>query len=161
VMLCERGGVHDVAKLLDFGLVAAVTREDEPDSKITQAGIVVGTPAYMSPEQCSGDMPITPSSDIYSLGALGYFLLTGQPPFAKRNAMQTLVAHLHDVPTPVHQVRAEIPAPLSDVIARCLAKKPTERYASVTALEAALHASLEVPAWSPDAAREWWRSVSR
>jgi hypothetical protein len=142
VMLCERGGVHDVAKLLDFGLVAAVAKDEEPDSRITQAGMVVGTPAYMSPEQCGGEGPVTPSSDIYSLGALGYFLLTGEPPFAKRSAMQTLVAHVRDVPTPVHQVRPEVPAPLSDVIARCLAKRPEERYSSVTAVEVALHASL-------------------
>ena len=159
VMLCERGGVHDVAKLLDFGLVAAVTGEtDKPDSKITQAGMVVGTPAYMSPEQCGGDDAITPASDIYSLGALGYFLLTGEPPFAKRSAMQTLVAHVRDVPVPAHEVRPEVPATLSDVIGRCLAKKPEERYASVTALEVALHASLEVPGWTPEVAKEWWRA---
>jgi hypothetical protein len=160
VMLCERGGVHDVAKLLDFGLVAAATSEAETDAKITQAGLVVGTPAYMSPEQCGGDGPVTAASDIYSLGALGYFLLTGGPPFPGKTAMQTLVAHMHDVPSPVHQVRAEVPAALSDVIARCLAKNPGERYASVTALDAALRQSLSQPVWSAAAARDWWSNAS-
>jgi tRNA A-37 threonylcarbamoyl transferase component Bud32 len=142
VMLCERGGAPDVAKLLDFGLVAAV-RTSPTDPRITEAGMLIGSPAFMSPEQCMGDVEVTAASDIYSLGALGYFLLTGSAPFSGRGAMQTVVAHVHATPRPVVESSPEVPVPLSDVIARCLAKLPAERYADAASLAQALRASIE------------------
>lgn len=155
VMLCERGGVPDVAKLLDFGLVGAL--ESEPaDPRITQAGMVVGTPGFMSPEQCMGDALVTSTSDIYSLGALGYFLLTGASPFGGRSTMQTLVAHVNEVPKLVADVRTQVPRPLSDVIARCLAKQPNERFPDALALEQALAQSLGSARWTEREARAWW-----
>ena len=141
VMLCERGGVQDVAKLLDFGLVAALQPE-AADPRITQAGAIVGTPAFMSPEQCVGDAAVAPASDIYSLGALGYFLLTGAAPFGGCGAVQTLVAHVNRTPRPVTELRPEVPEALSDVIARCLAKQPSERYPDAASLERALTTAL-------------------
>jgi len=141
VMLCERGGVQDVAKLLDFGLVAALQPESA-DPRITQAGAIVGTPAFMSPEQCVGDAAVAPASDIYSLGALGYFLLTGAAPFGGCGAVQTLVAHVNRTPRPVTELRPEVPEALSDVIARCLAKQPSERYPDAASLERALTTAL-------------------
>ena len=142
VMLCERGGVPDVAKLLDFGLVAAV-QAAPTDPRMTEAGMLIGSPAFMSPEQCMGDVEVTAASDIYSLGALGYFLLTGSAPFSGRGAMQTVVAHVHATPRPVVESSPEVPVPLSDVIARCLAKQPEERYADAASLARALRESLD------------------
>jgi eukaryotic-like serine/threonine-protein kinase len=142
VMLGERGGVPDVAKLLDFGLVIAhnADRAVAGDSTggITQAGIVLGTPAYMSPEQCAGDQAPGPASDIYSLGALGYFLVTGRSPFEGRAPLQMMLAHLNDPPPSVRAVRQELPAALDAVLQRCLAKRPSDRYESARHFEHAL-----------------------
>ena len=160
VMLCERGGVPDVVKLLDFGLVAALAPEQEPvDSRLTREGVVIGTPAFMSPEQCVGEARITPASDIYSLGALGYFLLTGAGPFTGRNAMITLMAHVNEPPEPVTARRPGLPTPLADVLLRCLAKEPTARYPDVLAVDGALRDSLSDQQWTRDDALAWWRSV--
>jgi tRNA A-37 threonylcarbamoyl transferase component Bud32 len=141
VMLCERGGVADVAKLLDFGLVAPLVNE-QADGRLTESGMLMGTPAYMSPEQCMGEAGVTAASDIYGLGALGYYLLTGAPPFAGRSTMQTIVAHIREIPRPVVDVRADVTRELSDVIGRCLAKQPHERFADALELRAALTQSV-------------------
>jgi serine/threonine-protein kinase len=143
-MLCERGGIPDVVKLLDFGLVTPVTT-DATDARLTHGNIAMGTPAYMSPEQCMGEA-VTPASDIYSLGALGYFLLTGVSPFGGRSAVQQIVAHLHEVPRRVTELRAGIPEPVANAIARCLEKKPGDRYPSAAALNEALAQALDVAA---------------
>jgi len=141
VMLCERGGRNDVAKLLDFGLVAGL-RPEPDDPKISHEGMVVGTPAFMSPEQCRGDAVVTPASDIYSLGAVGYFLLTGKEPFSGSSAMQVMLAHLREAPQPVRELRPDVPSVLASVIERCLAKDPFERFSSAAMLEEALVRSI-------------------
>ena len=94
VMVCDRGRIRDVAKLLDFGLVMP-QRDLSESERLTQEGSIAGTPAYMSPEQAEGRTDLDCRSDIYSLGALAYFTLTGQSPFAGRSAMKTLAAHLY------------------------------------------------------------------
>ena len=141
VMLCERGGLHDVAKLLDFGLVSQVV--DEPGDPLTQVGTILGTPAFMSPEQCTAEAAVTSASDIYSLGALAFFLLLGRPPFIGRSTMQMILAHVYEVPVPVNTLRSEIPIALADVIARCLEKMPSDRYPDAKSLERALRSSIE------------------
>lgn len=82
IITCERGGLHDVAKLLDFGLVRSGGAGGSADT-LTQGGAIAGTPAYMSPEQANSDKDLDARSDIYSVGAAAYFLLTGQPPFVR------------------------------------------------------------------------------
>src|SRR4029079_7938616 len=84
-----------VAKLLDFGLVRTHGPEQDGQqlTQLTQEGAIPGTPAYMSPEQCAG-VDLDARSDLYSLGAVAYFLLTGQPPFVRGSAVQTLAAHV-------------------------------------------------------------------
>ena len=99
VMVCDRGGIADVAKLLDFGLVLPAVGEGDGE-KLTQEGTVTGTPAYLSPEQAGGDV-VDVRSDIYSVGALAYFLLAGKPPFAGRSAGKMLAAHLYEQPEPL------------------------------------------------------------
>ena len=129
IITCLRGGVPDIAKLLDFGLVSG-TGPAGSDALVTSPGSVTGTPAYMSPEQAGGE-PVDARSDIYSLGAVAYYLVTGRPPFERETAMRVLMAHVHDPPPAPSQVRAEVPADLEQVILRCLAKDPAERYADV------------------------------
>ncbi len=145
VMLGERGGVADAARLLDFGLVTAHHSSGnavgDAAGGITQAGMVLGTPDYMSPEQCAGDQLPGPASDLYSLGAVGYSLVTGRSPFQGRAPLQMMLAHMSDAPPSARAVRPELPAAFDARLLRCLAKRPEERYAHAKALEQALRHS--------------------
>jgi serine/threonine-protein kinase len=137
IMLCERGGVADVVKVLDFGLVKAVGLAGKEET-LTQEGVITGTPAYMSPEQASGQDHLDGRTDIYSLGAVAYFLLTGEPPFVRDRAMQLLVAHIHEPVRPLTDLCAEVPTDLQTVVQRCLEKDPARRFADVSGLHDAL-----------------------
>lgn len=159
VMLCERGGVHDVAKLLDYGLVVT-SHIAEEEARLTRSGMVVGTPEYMSPEQCGGDDAVSGASDIYSLGAVAYFLVAGKAPFSGRPVIQTMVAHLHEVPRPLRELRPDIPAGLAAAIAKCLEKLPEKRFADIDALDAALVASVQEERWTAADARNWWAKLA-
>jgi eukaryotic-like serine/threonine-protein kinase len=156
VMVCERGGRHDVAKLLDFGLVLSQAPATEGE-KLTREGALAGTPAYMSPEQAAGSEGLDGRSDIYSVGAVGYFLLTGRPPFAGRSGVQALAAHLYEQPQPVSGHRPDVPAELEAVVLRCLAKDPAERFGDAGGLEAALAACHTDP-WTDEDANRWWHA---
>jgi serine/threonine-protein kinase len=160
VMVCERGGLHDTAKLLDFGLVIPLGERSE-DERLTQEGAITGTPAYMSPEQAGGQDDLDARSDIYSLGALAYFLLTGQPPFAGRSGVKMLAAHLYESPAPLTAHRADVPADLAAVVLRCLAKNPADRFADVRSLEIALAECNTVHGWTEEDAAKWWQRCKR
>jgi serine/threonine-protein kinase len=136
-MVCERGGEHDVVKLLDFGLVKAVglARREET---LTQEGAITGTPTYMSPEQAAGQDRLDGRSDIYSLGAVAYFLLTGSPPFPRDGVIEAIVAHLHEPVRPLTDLCPEVPADLQAVVLRCLEKDLARRFADVNSLHVAL-----------------------
>jgi serine/threonine-protein kinase len=161
VMVCERGGLHDTAKLLDFGLVIPLFASSSESDKLTQAGTITGTPAYMSPEQASGQDAIDPRSDIYSVGAVAYFLLTGQSPFAGRTGVKMLAAHLYEPPAPLETHRADVPRVLEAIILRCLAKNPADRFANVQSLIAALVECDGVSEWTEDDAAKWWHLQNR
>src|SRR5512140_913937 len=122
--------MRDVAKLLDFGLV--ITRRGvHADARLTSAGMMVGTPEFMAPEQCGDDeSEVGPSSDLYSLGALAYYLLTGRSPFAGRGAVQMLAAHLYEAPEPPSTHTPGVQPALEAVVLRCLAKAPADRFPS-------------------------------
>ena len=158
VIVCERAGIYDVAKLLDFGLVKSVGKPVGEDTTLTQEGMVAGTPAYMSPEQAAGMENADERSDIYSLGAVAYFLLTGRLVFDKSTAMQTLAAHLYEPVIPPTRYRPELDATLEAVIMRCLEKKPEERYPDVAALDRALASCPGSGEWTQKEAAAWWRS---
>jgi serine/threonine-protein kinase len=160
IFICERGGQYDVAKLLDFGLVQT-SQLDADAGKLTLDGSVTGTPAYMSPEQAAGQDDVDARSDIYSLGAVMYFLLTGQPPFQRQKAIQMIVAHLHDPIVPPAGLRPEIPSDLEEVVLRCLAKEPDQRYADIEAAEEALACCECADRWSAEQAANWWRDRER
>jgi serine/threonine-protein kinase len=126
-------------KLLDFGIAKLLSR---PAGQLTtEAGMLLGTPEFMAPEQC-GDGAVDARTDIYAAGVLGYFLVTGQVPFAGRTAAEVLIGHLQRTPVPPHQARPGVPVALSRVLLRALAKRPEERYASAAELREALAASL-------------------
>lgn len=154
VIVCERGGECDVVKVLDFGIVAALGHEG--DTKITGAGVILGTPAFMSPEQCGGDSDVGPASDIYSLGALGYYLLTAREPFAERSPIQVMAAHLHQTPAPMTDFGLGIPEWLDAIVRRCLAKRPADRFTSAAELREALLSGTGGDQWTGQEATEWW-----
>jgi tRNA A-37 threonylcarbamoyl transferase component Bud32 len=148
VIVARLGGVCDVAKLLDFGLVLD---ESAVDDRLTRAGVVLGTPAYMAPEQAAGE-PVDARGDAYSLGAVAYFALLGRPPFGGKNARQVMAAHRTE-PIPALD---GVPADLAAVVTRCLAKDPADRFPSVRNLDRALAACGCAADWSAEQAGTWW-----
>jgi serine/threonine-protein kinase len=137
VIVCPRGGMADVAKLLDFGLVRQVGT-DSAAAGNSRHGTIAGTPEYMSPEQATGRDDLDARCDIYGLGGLAYFLLTGRPPFAGLNLAETLAAHRHTAPAPLGTHVTDVPADLEAIVLRCLAKDPASRFSDARSLEAAL-----------------------
>jgi serine/threonine-protein kinase len=158
VIACERGGIYDVAKLLDFGLVHCLDPVCKAaEQRLTIQGTILGSPPYMAPEQALGKEQLDARTDIYSLGALAYFLLTGHAPFVRETAMETLVAHVHEQPPHVRDLRPEVPADLAEVVMRCLEKDPAARYQDADSLEEALAECECAGLWGKYEARVWWK----
>jgi eukaryotic-like serine/threonine-protein kinase len=148
---------EDGLKVLDFGL--ARVRQPDVRSTFSQPGSAVGTPAYMAPETLDGS-PADERSDIYSLGATLYHLLTGGPPFDVPHLRALFVAHLTERPPPISARRGgRVPPRLEQVVDRCLEKQPSQRFASVRELAEALAGSLDGPAWTHDDARHAWDAL--
>jgi eukaryotic-like serine/threonine-protein kinase len=148
-----------VAKLLDFGLVRSVATTH--DAHLSGEGQVLGTPLFMSPEQARGAHELDERSDIYSLGAVAYHLLTGRPPFNEGGGIAVMIAHAHDPVPPPSLVRAGIPEDLERVVLRCLAKDPADRFPDAGSLEHALARCTCAGDWDPEQAARWWRDVAR
>ncbi|HEY2065998.1 MAG TPA: protein kinase [Gemmatimonadaceae bacterium] len=126
----------------DFGIARAM--DSGGDSRLTATGMAIGTPAYMSPEQAAGEREIDGRSDLYSLGILGYQMLTGEPPFTASSTPAMLVKHISERPVPVEQRRADVPTDLARAVMMLLEKDPSNRFPTASALVAALDAR-EVP----------------
>jgi serine/threonine protein kinase len=126
------------AVVMDFGIAKVASREKS--AAVTQHGVVVGTPSYMAPEQASdGADPVGPASDVYSLGAILYAMLTGRPPFEEKTALNTILKVISpEPPPPPSSLRSDVPAGLEQICLKCLAKRPADRYESAHALADAL-----------------------
>lgn len=157
IIACNPGGLCDVVKLVDFGLVRPPDAAQE--GRLTTEGLILGTPDFMSPEQAAGEVALDARSDLYSLGAVAYFLLTGRPPFKGRSVLETLNAHLHAPPVPPSARGANVETDLDAVILRCLAKAPEERFADAALLEQALWACGCAGRWGETQARDWWQNL--
>jgi serine/threonine-protein kinase len=158
VMVCQRGGALDVVKVLDFGLIKEI---GEMDPTRSEAHRIVGTPLYLAPEMLTAPEDINARSDLYAVGAVGYFLLTGVPPFVGESLVEVCAHHLHSAPVPPSErVETPIPREFEALILACLAKSPEARPASAAALQAALR---ELSAeWTQErAARCWATRASR
>lgn len=156
IIASQRGGIYDVAKLVDFGLASHT--EDKREIKLTQEGAIAGSPLYMAPERFLEEDEPDARCDIYSLGAVGYYLLTGQPPFRGDTPVKVMIAHAREPVVPPRQVVAEIPADVEAVIVRCLAKEPSERYQTTRELEEALAGCGCADSWTQEMAMRWWTS---
>jgi serine/threonine-protein kinase len=122
--------------LMDFGIARALTEQVEESA----GGPVIGTPEYMSPEQARGLADIDHRSDVYSLGALGYCMLVGRPPFLGPTAADTLAKHVSEAPVPLRTINPSIPKDFADAIMRCLQKDPWQRFPTAMELRSALEA---------------------
>jgi len=154
IFAAQRGGLYDVAKLLDFGLVKPLT--EAPTARLTQDGGISGTPLFMSPEQARG-LAVDARSDIYSLGAVAYALLTGRAPFEGTTPMEVMIAHVRDEVVRPSLYQADVPADLERVILRCLSKSPQDRFQDVESLEQALAECAAADQWTHARAAQWWR----
>ena len=154
ILVAILGGKCDFAKVLDFGLVKLTATPDAP--QLTADYTVSGTPQYMSPEQATATKDVDGRADIYSLGAILYFMLTGRPPFEGTNPTELMIAHARDPVVPPSRHRPEIPADLEAVVVKCLAKKPDDRYPDARSLAAALAACTSAGDWDDEMADQWW-----
>ena len=157
IFTCRMGLEVDFVKVLDFGLVKAQW-EGQEDVRLTAPNHTTGTPAYIAPEVVLGSGTADHRVDIYALGCVGYWLLTGQLVFDGGNSMQQLLRHAHDVPVPPSR-RSELPIPaaLDDVILACLSKHPDQRPHSAAELGRRLIAAIpERERWNGERAEHWW-----
>jgi serine/threonine-protein kinase len=136
------------AMVTDFGIARAAS---EGEARLTATGAAIGTPAYMSPEQCAGDRDLDGRSDLYSLGAVAYQLLVGEPPFTGGSTPAILMKHVAEAPASLRRRRADIPDDLERIVMRLLAKDPADRFPNGAAVIAALDG--EPFASAPAAAR--------
>jgi eukaryotic-like serine/threonine-protein kinase len=131
----DAGGV---VKILDMGLARVATSDPSDASALTQDGTVIGTPDFMSPEQGKNSSLVDARSDLYSLGCTMYYLLTGQPPFPSGATLEKLLQHQIDQPTPIEQLRQNVPPEVCAIVRKLLAKRTDDRYQSGSALATAL-----------------------
>lgn len=153
IMLCERGRVADVVKVLDFGLVKL--RGQPGNTLDSKSDLIVGTPGFMSPEAIMEPSKVDGRSDLYALGAVGYYLLTGHPLFAGQNDVAVLLDQVSTPPVPMSlRLGTTVPGDLERVILDCLSKEPGRRPQSADALSHSLRACRDAHGWSQ--AQRWW-----
>jgi len=160
IFAAERGGVYDVAKLLDFGLVREQAPE-ETDAGLTRPGTFSGSPLYMCPEQVKTYHQLDARSDIYSLGAVAYYLVTARPPFERSDTFEILMAHARDPVEPPTKINPAVPADLELVIIRSLAKLPANRFQDVESLDKALADCACAGKWTDQRAADWWQAAEK
>jgi serine/threonine-protein kinase len=154
IVLSESGGVPDFAKVLDFGLVKEVEESDK--ARLTHEDVVAGTPQYLAPETIQAGNTPDPRSDLYALGAVAYYLLTGVPLFEGR-PLQVIQSHLNASPqSPSARLGRSLPVKLERLVLECLEKDPNLRPESAQALLDRLDACDDVAPWGAEEARRWW-----
>lgn len=158
VFAAHIGQRYDVAKILDFGLVKEVGGKH---AGLSTPGAVAGTPLFMAPEQAMGSSTLDHRADLYALGGIAYYLLTGRPPFEEESAFAVMMAHARDPVTPPTQHFPSLPGDLEQIVLRCLAKEPADRYPDAEALGQALAACSAAAEWDGHQAALWWQGVEQ
>jgi serine/threonine-protein kinase len=158
IFLAERGQMHDVAKLLDFGLVLPASMGVSPLRNLSRQ--LQGSPRYMCPEQTMGQKPDC-RGDLYSLACVAYYLLSGRPPFEDDNPVMLVVAHSQTPAPRLEEIGVDIPQDLSDIVMKCLSKNPADRFQTPRELQQALENCACLNDWSWSHAERWWQSHPR
>ena len=160
LMLNRRGGESDVLKVLDFGLVKAV--DEEKQANLTSANSLTGTPLYMAPESIQSPNSVDARSDLYAVGAVGYFLLTGQPVFAATGLMELCQQHIDAIPVPPStRLGKPVSHELETALLMCLEKSRSKRPATARDLAHLLLRSPTANDWSLEDADAWWSRHER
>jgi len=156
IFLCQRGLKYDFVKVLDFGLVKSLQKKNE--TQFTRVGVIAGTPAYMAPEMAQDNSEVDARTDIYALGCIGYWLMSGQLVFKGKDTVATIIDHLKTKPVPPSK-RSElhISRAMDDVIMNCLEKDPNRRSQSAKELYQLLDNCQEEEVWSVTKAEQWWQ----
>jgi len=155
IFMCRLGPDDDFVKVLDFGLVKHV--ETPAATLVTSGGSTAGTPAFMAPEIALGRPYVDGRADLYALGCVAYFLLTGRTVFSAGNPLAAALAHVNETPVaPSAYSEFDIPPALEALVLECLAKDPANRPASAEQLTARLEAAIAPDAWTPETAHAWW-----
>jgi serine/threonine-protein kinase len=155
IALCHRGGIPDHVKVLDFGLVKDVGAPGEV--ALSTTATITGTPLYLAPEQLVDPGAVDARTDIYALGGVAYFLLTGKPMFEGKTMVEVCSHHLHSIPPPPSSHTAGgVDDDLEALVLRCLAKKQADRPPSALALRAELRCCRAAASWSREQAEAWW-----
>ena len=156
IVSCHWGLKWDFVKVLDFGLVKSTWAVPE-DDRLTSDGVIAGTPSFMAPEVALGGRALDGRVDLYGLGCVAYWLLTGHRVFEGRTPMEMVLHHVKTPPLPPSQrVEQPIPRALEELVLRCLAKEPEDRPPSAEWLAARLAECETAGTWTPERAREWW-----
>jgi serine/threonine protein kinase len=159
VLVVDRGGISDLVKVVDFGLVKDVRGGGAADDTLTTVDAITGTPHYMAPETITAPETVDARTDIYAVGAVGYWLLTGTHVFRGNTVMEVLAHHLHSEPEkPSARLGDAVEPDLEKVLLACLAKQPSERPVSAQALRAQLLACDAAQRWTDRRAAAWWTS---
>ena len=157
IVLNQRGGMDDVVKVLDFGLVKAL--DSQKQASLTSSGGLTGTPLYLSPEAVQQPDSVDARSDLYAVGAVGYFLLTGTPVFNGVNVLEIIQHHAHSLPErPSQRLGRPLTEDLEHLLLRCLSKNPAERPATANGLAHELAACRVTQLWTESEAERWWRT---
>jgi serine/threonine-protein kinase len=157
IMMTQQGGAHDVTKVLDFGLVKSV--DSKVDTTKTWSEAIIGTPRFMSPEQILDPPSVDARSDLYALGAVGYYLLAGRFVFEGTNPIEICAQHLSAIPEPPSSVaQCDVDPDLERIIMQCLEKKRDARPSSGAEIAEQLR-GLSIDRWSQQQAARWWETV--
>jgi hypothetical protein len=160
IILTSRAGMPDFVKVLDFGLVKAADADEA--AKLTQANVAVGTPHYLSPEAVENPDTVTPLSDVYAIGGVAYYLLTGTQVFTGKTIMEICMNHVRAAPEPPSgRLGRSVSAGLEGVILRCLAKKPQDRPAGTQAMADELEHVEVAGSWTRADAEAWWTAFKK
>jgi eukaryotic-like serine/threonine-protein kinase len=158
ILVVDRGGISDLVKVLDFGLVKDVTRGGAmSEPALTMANAITGTPQYIAPETVTAPETVDARTDLYSLGAVGYWLLTGTHVFGGNSIVEVCAHHVLSVPdSPSTRLAAPVSPELEAVLLACLAKRPEDRPASAHVLRERLRACAGAGSWTNARAAQWW-----
>jgi len=159
IFTCRHGLRYDFVKVLDFGLVALAPEQGRTFTKLTREEVTVGTPAYLAPEMVRHPDAVDGRADVYAIGCVAYWLLTGHVPFERETSMATILAHLEDAPSPPSSItNLDIPEALDALVLACLQKDPKNRPVSAADVSRRLESAVAPASWDQTRAARWWEA---